>query len=220
MTGFRLPWKFFRLHPDNVPARGEFARKLETLAYALFIRRAYINVRIDRYAKVLREVKMGRLPAEIEALQLSESEKKDVIAALDGQIYLQTRVRTPLLLRLDELLSDDGVTHDRGIVSIEHVLPQRPAPNSTWLEWFPDESERDSWTHRLANLVLLSRRKNAAAQNYDFDQKKRQYFARRSVSTFALTTQVLNETEWTPSVLSRRQQNLLDSLKREWRLLD
>ena len=36
----------------------------------------------------------------------------------------------------------------------------------------------------------------------------------------ALTTQVLSESEWTPSVLSRRQQNLLGSLKREWRLLD
>ena len=33
-----------------------------------------------------------------------------------------------------------------------------------------------------------------------------------------ITTQVLGETEWTPKVLERRQQQLIGALKKEWRL--
>ena len=93
----------------------------------------------------------------------------------------------PLLLRLDSLLADQGATYEHKLLSIEHVLPQSPAENSTWLTWFPDADARDLWTHRLANLVLLSRRKNAQAQNFDFDRKKEEYFQKKGVATFALT---------------------------------
>ena len=81
---------------------------------------------------------------------------------------------------------------------------------------FPDEDERLQWTDRLANLVLLSRNKNSRAQNYSFERKKREYFQRDGVTTFALTVQVVNETEWTRQVLERRQKNLIDLLKKEW----
>ena len=70
----------------------------------------------------------------------------------------------------------------------------------------------------LANLVLLSRRKNASASNWDFGRKKTEYFQRGGVAPFALTAQVLNESDWTPVVLERRQKKLVDSLRKEWRL--
>ena len=38
------------------------------------------------------------------------------------------------------------------------------------------------------------------------------------MATFALTTQVLAENEWTPAVLQRRQRQLINALKKEWRL--
>ena len=98
------------------------------------------------------------------------------------------------------------------------MLPQKPKSGSEWVLWFPDEEEREQWTHRLANLVLLSRRKNSQAQNYEFDEKKKKYFQRKSVVPFALTTQVLQEKEWKPGVLKRRQRNLVNALKDEWRL--
>ncbi|MFO1237943.1 MAG: HNH endonuclease family protein [Alphaproteobacteria bacterium] len=62
---------------------------------------------------------------------------------------------------------------------------------------FPDEAERDAWVHKLANLVLLTRRKNAGF-NADFDEKKERYFsARAGVANFALTNQVLATQAWT-----------------------
>ena len=81
-----------------------------------------------------------------------------------------------------------------------------------------DEDQRTHWTHRLANLVLLNRRKNSSAQRFDFDEKKRRYFHGDGVSTFALTSQVLSKDAWTPRILQARQRTLLKRLTDEWEL--
>lgn len=105
------------------------------------------------------------------------------------------------------------------IITVEHVLPQHPAHNSVWIRWFPDKEKREKYVHCLGNLLLLSKAKNNQAQNYDFDEKKRQYFTTaKGVSSFALTTQVLREQKWTPEVIERRQKELIGVLKQVWRL--
>ena len=90
--------------------------------------------------------------------------------------------------------------------------------NSEWIEWFPDEEERHGWTHRLANLVILSRRKNSRASNWHFERKKKEYFQHKGVTLFPLTTLVIGESEWTPKVLEGRQRKLVSALSNEWRL--
>ena len=194
-----------------------FIRDLERLAYAMFILRWNINDRVNRYSRLLHEIEQaGDLRADVSALQLSQEEKTWVLRELDGPVYLQTRVCMPLLLRLDSLLAGAGATYEQKVLSIEHVLPQTPADDSVWLQWFPDSEEREMWTHRLANLVLLSRRKNRQAQNFDFERKKNEYFQRNGVATFAITSQVLNRQDWTPDVLAKRQEDLIRRLADEW----
>lgn len=210
--------EFFRRNRDNQEGLIRFTRDLERLAYALFICRQDVNKRISRYAKVLRELEAGDdLFAESSALQLAGEDKDMVIQQLDGLIYQQTKVRRPLLLRLDSLLADEGVTYDHKTITIEHVLPQTPPSGSEWCNLF-NEDERAAWTDRLANLVLLSRRKNSTAYNHEFNDKKDKYFKVGGVALFALTSQVLNEPTWTPEVLGRRQKDLIGRLKKEWRL--
>ncbi|MHC5720946.1 MAG: GmrSD restriction endonuclease domain-containing protein, partial [Nostoc sp.] len=90
---------------------------------------------------------------------------------------------------------------------------------SVWVQWFPDQKERGNFVHLLGNLLLLSRKKNSEAQNYDFTKKKQTYFTSKTgVANFALTTQVLMEQEWTPEVINKRQKQLIDKLKEVWRL--
>ena len=108
--------------------------------------------------------------------------------------------------------------YEHRLITVEHVLPQNPAPGSQWLNDFTT-NERNEWTHRLANLVLLNQAKNSEAQNFDFDKKKSKYFTgKRGVATFALTSQVLNEPEWTPTAMQDRQKTLLSALREEWNL--
>ena len=100
---------------------------------------------------------------------------------------------------------------------MEHVLPQNPDPGSQWLVEFPDPDQREEWTHKLANLVLLTLRKNTQASNWDFAAKKSKYFCEKGgVSPFVITTQVLSEETWTPTVLQARQKALLSKFYATW----
>lgn len=212
--------EFFIRNENNSGVLVQFIQDLERLAYGLFIRRANINERINRYADILRVIQNGEeLFEDDSVLQLRAEEKSAILQALEGNVYSQLRVRRTLLLRLDSLLTEGGVTPEYPIITIEHVLPQSPHKCSQWIKWFPDDEMRNLWTHRLANLVLLSRRRNSAANNREFSDKKVTYFLTKDgVSPFAITTQVVAEENWTPKVLELRQNELIEMLKKEWRL--
>ena len=210
---------YFRQQKGQTDQLLTFIRDLERLAYGLFIRRANINERIDRYAQVISAIESeDGLFEENSPLQLSAGEKSEILERLNGDIYSQARLHTPLLLRLDSVVAEEGASYQHPIVSIEHVLPQNPGDDSQWVKWFPDEEERKRWTHRLANLVLLSRRKNSRASNYEFERKRSEYFQKHGTTTFALTTKVVDQSEWTPTILKCRQKELVGALRRQWRL--
>lgn len=207
-----------RHHGDDPVFLKNFLCKLERLAASMLIRRTYATPRASKYAELLRDSEAG-FGVEAAALRLTEREKAQTLDLLNGELYLTPPVRKYTLLRLDELLANTpGVSYQYRIITVEHVLPQTPGVGSQWLRLF-DEEQRLVWTHRLANLILLNRNKNSAAQNYDFEKKKMKYFSdKHGVAIFALTTQVLATPEWTPRLLQTRQENLVAILKTEWQL--
>lgn len=197
-----------------------FLSDLERLAYGLFMMRSDPSDRIRRYGKLLSAIQTGDdLFGDASPLQLDDAEKKAVRRSLDGDIYTVTRIRLPLLLRLDELLSGGSAVYSSPIMTVEHVLPQNPKAGSRWLTDFPTESDRDLWVHKLANLVILTRRKNSQAGNLDFQEKKSKYFSlKNGVSNFALTSKVIAESEWNIDTLKRRQNELIGAIEKLWRL--
>lgn len=207
--------KFFAHTKPSAEDAALFMRHLETLSYFLFVTRADINERIRRYASVLTDLVVGEWKGK--SIELRKEDKAAFRRDLDGPIYQVTRVRLPLLLRLDAELSSGGATYNHNIVSVEHVLPQTPDVASQWMKDFSDEATRDGWTHKLANLMLLTLRKNVQASNWDFPTKKDRYFSESGgVSPFVITTQVLGEKTWTPAVLEARQKALLARLYATW----
>ena len=213
---------FFSKNPNDPAGLAKFLADLERLAAGQMIIRRNVNERIKRYARVLTAMEQQEdLFAVDSPLQLTDTERQDIAKALDGDLYLEAKIRLYVLLRLDYELSMNQTTSNCPTITVEHVLPQTPKPDSKWLEWFPTDEIRGKYTRHLSNLVLLPRQKNSEAQNYDFDDKKKKYFSsKKGVVTFALTTQVLNEAEWNPSVLDVRQQTLLVALRNLWRLGD
>lgn len=196
-----------------------FLRDLERLAASMHVRRIDITRRIERYGRLLTAIESGAdLYAPRSPLQLEARECEDTRRALDGEVYTVTRIRLYVLMRLDSALSSGGATYNYPLITVEHVLPQSPPDGSQWRETFTDR-ERAFWVHRLANLLLLTRQKNAGAGTLPFEAKKSKYFAGRGgVSPFVLTTQVLAAQEWTPASLTVRQQELVDTLTGLWRL--
>nr|WP_302492352.1 HNH endonuclease family protein [Komagataeibacter oboediens] len=149
-----------------------------------------------------------------------EDDRKAFRDALDSDIYEMTpRRRNYLILRLDSFISDGAATYDPSSLTIEHVLPQTVPADSEWTTWWPDTSERKAWVHRLANLVPLNKKKNSSAQNYEFGPKCDIYFSgTKNVSSYALTSQVMTEDEWTPEIVKVRQQGLLKILYEKWNI--
>ena len=223
---------YLSLNDNNPNNLKQFFTNLERLAAGLMILRADINERIGRYAKLLTAIETNAdLYANDSPLQLTSAEKVAIIKTLDGDLYLMKRIRLYVLLRLDSTLFDGEAIYNYKIITIEHILPQNPSADSTWLKLFPTEYERNSYVHRLGNLALLSNKMNPAAQNFDFDQKKNVFQNLRfdkkkdayvkgtlGIVPFSLTIQALQESEWTPEVISKRQVDFLERLKQTWRL--
>ena len=197
-----------------------FFSDLERLAAGLMIQRSNINQRIERFSRLLSAIDAEEDLFQVDSpLQLTSEEQHNILRNLDGDLYLARRIRLYVLLRLDAELSTGEASYDHRVITVEHVLPQNPASESEWMQWFPAEEIRQQYVHRLGNLVLLSRAKNSEAQNYKFGRKKERYFTTSSgVCPFALTTQVLCEQEWTSTVIDQRQEKLIDCLKKVWRL--
>ncbi|MEV7096468.1 DUF262 domain-containing HNH endonuclease family protein [Amycolatopsis sp. NPDC051045] len=196
-----------------------FLGDLERLAASMLIRRVDITRRVERYGRVLDWMEHGRdLYSAESPLQLSAAEQTETLGKLDAEVYTVLRVRLYVLERLDSALSDGGTSYDHyPLISVEHVLPQNPAVGSGWTTAFTAQ-ERAYWVHRLANLVLLSKRKNSQASNFEFEVKKTKYFEKTSWPPFVLTSQVLASDVWTPAVLEERQGIQLKVLSDLWRL--
>jgi hypothetical protein len=212
-------FKRFRQQPKRL---AEFFQSLERLTYFLLVTRVGINERIETYAALTKEVEPDAFNGDLAALKtldLTDKQKREFAAALDGDIYRNLpKARMALVLRLESLVRAPGVQLQNAL-SLEHVLPQTPPDGSDWLQWFPDEDERDAWTHRLANLVPLDRNKNSSASNYDFAKKKDVYFkGKGKASPFVLTQEVRSEGEWTPKLLTERQKRLVGVLEQHWNL--
>lgn len=197
-----------------------FLRDLERLASGMMILRYNVNERIWRYGSLLEAMEHGNdLYAAGSPLQLNADEQDAVLRTLDGNLYDEKRVRLYVLLRLDAALADGSASYDYPVITVEHVLPQNPPPNSQWRQWFTD-TQREAVVQRLGNLALLSRKKNSEASNLEFAPKKARYLAtsKNGGSPFVLTSEVLKETTWTPSVVEVRQKRLLNTLSSIWRL--
>ena len=195
----------------------DFIMKLERLAYYLFVTRSDVNARISRYAEVLDQIDSRKeRPPRSKGLEFSDEDVCDFLNALDGPVYLKSRVVKPLLLRLDLALSDGSAVYDYPTISAEHVCPQTIEPGSQWDNWFSDRQTHNDWVHRAANLVLLTHRKNSSAGNWDLNRKKSAYFVKDDACPFLLTQQVFDASEWTPKTLEGRQKELLRTLSRSW----
>ena len=195
-----------------------FLKDLDRLSVGLLLLNLSHNKRSERYRQIQMAIKQGKdVYMDSSPLQLTTTEQQAIYKTLDGNLYANVNASLCkyILLRLDTLLSEGTATYNLPIISVEHVLPQKPASNSEWTKWFPKDLQ-GRYVHRLGNLVLLSRHKNNDANNYDFAKKKAIYFSNHGVSPFVLTSHVTQVDKWTPEVVERRQHELVSRLVRYW----
>ena len=95
-------------------------------------------------------------------------------------------------------------------ISLEHILPQNPKDSSQWKSVFTND-ERKKWTNKLANLILIGRRKNSTLSNLDFAEKQERYF-KGKIDIFASGKIFATYKEWNTTMLAKRQNEMLSKL--------
>ena len=143
------------------------------------------------------------------SLQLDEKDLQDV---LQGDIYGKRGARY-LLLKLDLLFHGHTTKMEMPeVISIEHILPQNPPVISKWRTDFTD-TEREEWTNKLGNLVLISRRKNSAQGNKDYIDKKAKYFT-GNIELFSNSVRIYNQyASWELGDLTKNHSDVLAKIK-------
>ncbi|WRA37772.1 DUF262 domain-containing protein [Helicobacter pylori] len=136
----------------------------------------------------------------------------------------------PILILVEYSMSDDSypkrIQMDKNL-HVEHILPQQPGSSSQWVKDFSEE-ERGLYTHSLANLTLLGGTKNSQASNLDFKEKKEIYMGNavklgknkrgrektsKVMTCYKMTIDVAQYTEWTPTSLEKRKEELIKRIE-------
>lgn len=168
------------------------------------------TIRLDAMNNILKKIDAVKDADDI--FNDNDVFKVDIIElrnAISGNVY-KKQFSKHLLLKLEYLMCDDTV-HLSGYkyITVEHVLPQNPKADSKWCRDFSDEA-REIWTNKLANLVLISKKKNSSLSNLDFKDKKEKYLQSR-IDAFKANKIFIDQNDiWTMDVLKIRQSEIVN----------
>lgn len=168
------------------------------------------TVRIDAMNNVIKEIDQA---ATVEVLFESECfdiDRYPFSHMVMGDVYGRRFARY-VLLKLDYLYKNHAQKMDFSTLSVEHILPQNPDTGSQWVKDFTQE-QRKEMTHKLGNLVLITRRKNASQGRRDYQDKKTRYFE-QNVDTCPNSLRILNKySSWTPDSFQENHNLVLKKL--------
>ena len=136
---------------------------------------------------------------------------------LEGPIYGKRFARY-ILLKLDHYYQNHAQKMHFETLSVEHILPQNPKDGSQWMSDF-DSKQREKWTHKIGNLVLITRRKNSSLGNLDFNEKLKRYFE-KNIDTCPNSLRILMKyKQWAPTEVEENQKDILDIIKKKYKIL-
>ncbi len=189
----------------------DFLRKLDNKFTADWIGQKYPTERIEAMNTVIKVIDKANSCQDVLNSDCFAFDIDSFINIIDAPIYGKRFVKY-ILLKLEYLFQNHDHKMQFETLSVEHILPQAPKAGSQWLEDFT-ETQRNEWTHRLGNLVLITRRKNAAQSNKDYSEKVNNYFG-KNIDTCPNSIRVLNTyPQWTPVELLDNHTLVINKIK-------
>jgi len=193
---------------------------IERLAMLLRIRGLGSDKRQRRFARVISAINANpRTAAASPAFDISRDEQKMIGYHLKDIHRRNAPLAKMLLMRLEDVISGSPLTIPPHDLSVEHVLPGRPAPTSNWRKLFPDNVERESCSASLGNLALVTLRQNERAENKDFAQKLSIYRDMPpGIPPFASNAAILQSATWLAPDIRARETHMLETLSALWQI--
>lgn len=135
-----------------------FLKALDRKLSTDWITAATPTVRMENVNAILREIEASQDSAALLQSKTFTINKSDFERVINGDIYGRSFAKY-LLLKLDLIYRGSSTPMiPQAIASIEHILPRNPSADSQWVKDF-SAAEREEWTNKLGNLVLISRMK-------------------------------------------------------------
>lgn len=100
-------------------------------------------------------------------------------------------------------------------LSVEHVLPRNPGPDSNWIARFPDDETRLTATYSLGNVALIPRQLNELMENTSFGAKKEAVEtapAELKLDAFQLIPSIFENGDWNYGLIIDRAEWLRDEI--------
>lgn len=218
---FWLPPLLYYLDAFSADDPAPFLKRLENKFMAGWVMRDTPSARSEAMNRVLRGMDQIKRDASLSDVQKREAVLKlpafdcdtaEILRRLDELPVYGQPYAAYVLYKLDLIFGGDNTKlQPPRFLSVEHVLPQNPAASSLWSQNFtPDE--RQEWTHRLGNLVLIGRRKNTSLGRKDFVDKKQTYF-QSHVQLFPNTLRVMQQQHWTLTELKDNHEKVLKAIE-------
>ena len=188
-----------------------FLKALDRKLSADWITAATPTVRMENVNAILREIEASQDSAVLLQSKAFDINKNDFERVINGDIYGRSFAKY-LLLKLDLIYRGSSTPMiPQAIASIEHILPRNPSADSQWVKDF-SAAEREEWTNKLGNLVLISRRKNTSQGNRDYVEKKEKYFE-KNIEMFPNSIRIYqNYPEWKLSDLKKNHSDVVTEL--------
>lgn len=188
-----------------------FLKALDRKLSADWITAATPTVRMENVNAILREIEASQDSAALLQSKAFTINKSDFERVINGDIYGRSFAKY-LLLKLDLIYRGSSTPMiPQAIASIEHILPRNPSADSQWVKDF-SAAEREEWTNKLGNLVLISRRKNTSQGNRDYVEKKEKYFE-KNIEMFPNSIRIYqNYPEWKLSDLKKNHSDVVTEL--------
>ena len=206
-------------HGHDARALKTFLAQLDRLAFGVRVLGLGADKRQARAQQVRAAIEKGSaVRANGGPLDFSAEEMRNVRHNL-RDLHPRSQLTCKLvLMRIESEISGNAAQLDPEVLTVEHILPQKPARTSIWRNWFSDADERQACTGSLGNLVLVPRTLNEKARNQDFARKHAIFFAATAPPLPRLTEELRGVTTWDPTRIRAREARILATLNAMWQL--
>lgn len=197
----------------------EFATKMIHKNLADIVCGAVLSTRIENLNKMMVAIENSdSLEVLLNDQQIFNFDHKKFMSIVNMDMYGRKCTKTLLMLMELKYHSDEREI-GTGILTIEHILPQNPMMGSEWsIDYTPEQ--RNSYTHKIGNLCLITRKKNSSLANLNYQEKKRRYFNGK-IDTLPRTLHIINKNEtWLPRDLEKNQDNTLAEIREMFEIHD
>ena len=208
-----IPPLLYYYEKFNTQGLVKFLKLLDNKFMGDWINKETPTKRLENMNKILKAIEIGENYNDIlNNKNLFNFDINNFKNIINGNIFGE-RYCKYLLLKIEYLSLDSEVAYIGNYknISIEHVLPQNPKEDSEWRAKFSNE-DREEWTNKLGNLILLTKRKNSKLSNLEFKDKKEKYLADKILLFPSVFEVYSNGEDWNIDILKTRQNRIVNLL--------